>query len=294
MRLRTDWLSRVLNVPYVPILGPAHPDQFTAEMFTDVFADILAASRAGTALPFDKDRRWSPHKTDTVLVDEIVHRPDYTIIPTLSQRGSGTVKTFYYGSAPDLDGLRAATRRCCAAYGAGSGRVVWFDTTEAADVHRTRMLLKEFAHDGPDASPDEPVITELDDCAPEAIATFGTFAHAMSDYGFGFLRQRLCAGQVVGPVLVCQDEGTIVGAIGPLTIMLDRAGARMLLPQYFGVLPEQRGAGHGRALWQAAQRWGARHRADYQLLQARTGYASERLFLSEGLRSLGFTATVTA
>ena len=89
MRLRADWLSRVLTVPYVPILGPAHPDQFTAEMFTDVFADILTASRTGTALPFDKDRRWSPRKTDTVLVDEIVHRPDHTIIPTLSGAAVG-------------------------------------------------------------------------------------------------------------------------------------------------------------------------------------------------------------
>ncbi len=89
MRLRADWLSRVLTVPYVPILGPTHPDQFTAEMFTDVFADVLHASRAGTALSFDKDRRWSPHKTDTVLIDEIVHRPDHTIIPTLSTAAVG-------------------------------------------------------------------------------------------------------------------------------------------------------------------------------------------------------------
>ena len=142
MRLRADWLNRVLAVPYVPILGPAHPDQFTAEMFTDVFADILTASRTGTALPFDKDRRWSPRKTDTVLVDEIVHRPDHTIIPTPSRRGSGTVKTFYDGHTPDLDNLRAATRRCCATYSAVNGRVVWFDTAETVDVECTRVLLK--------------------------------------------------------------------------------------------------------------------------------------------------------
>jgi GNAT superfamily N-acetyltransferase len=76
--------------------------------------------------------------------------------------------------------------------------------------------------------------------------------------------------------------------------MADRAGARMMLPQYFGVLPDHRGAGHGRALWRAAQRWGLRHHADYQLLQARVGAASERLFLSEGLRTLGLAATVAA
>jgi GNAT superfamily N-acetyltransferase len=295
MRLRADWLSRVLNVPYVPILGLAHPDQFTAEMFTDVFADILIASRTGTALPFDKDRRWSPRKTDAVLIDEIVHRPDHTIIPILSRRGGGTIKTFYYGDAPNLDHLRAATRHCCAIYGAANGRVVWFDTVEATDVDRTRVLLKEFTHGNkPDEPPGSPIVGELDDDEPETAATFSVFAHAMADHGFDYLRQRRDAGHRDGPVLVSQDNGVIVGAIGPLTIMPDRAGARMLLPQYFGVLPEYRGGGHGRALWRAAQRWGVRHHADYQLLQARVGAASERLFLAEGLRSLGFTATVAA
>jgi GNAT superfamily N-acetyltransferase len=204
------------------------------------------------------------------------------------------VKTFYYGHALDLDDLRAATRRCCEKYGATSGRVVWFHTAEAADMDRTRLLLKEFAHDDQSDDPTgRPVVGELDDCEPETAATFGAFAHAMADHGFDFLQQRRMDGHH-GPVLVSQDNGVIVGAIGPLAIMPDRAGARMLLPQYFGVLPGCRGGGHGRALWRAAQRWGVHHHADYQLLQARVGAASDNLFLSEGLRSLGFAATVAA
>jgi GNAT superfamily N-acetyltransferase len=263
-------------------------------MFTDVFADILTASRTGTTLPFDKDRRWSSRKTETVLVDEIVHRPDHTIIPTLSRRGSGTVKTFYYGHKPDVDALRAFTRRCCTAHGVVNGRVVWFDFDDAAGADCTRVLLKEFTHDEPDTPDDGRVVSELDACAPEVAATFASFAHAMDDHGFGFLHRRRVEGRPDGPVLVVHANGAIVGAIGPLTVMLDRAGSRMLLPQYFGVLPEQRGAGHGRALWRVAQQWGSRHGAAYQLLQARVGYASERLFLSEGLRSLGLAATATA
>jgi GNAT superfamily N-acetyltransferase len=295
MRLRADWLNRVLNVPYVPILGPAHPDQFTAEMFTDVFADILTASRTSTALPFDKDRRWSPRKTDTVLVNEVVHRSDYTIIPTLSRRGAGTIRTFYYGHGPNLDDLRAATQHCCTTYGAANGRVVWFNTAEAGDVDRTRVLLQKFTDEHhTEEPPGGPVVGELDDYEPETAAAFGAFAHAMADHGFDFLHQRRTAGYHDGPILVSQHNGVIVGAIGPLTIMPDRTGARMLLPQYFGVLPGHRGAGHGRALWRAVQRWGLRHHADYQLLQARVGAASEHLFLSEGLRSLGFAATVAA
>ncbi|GHE83406.1 hypothetical protein GCM10017786_13120 [Amycolatopsis deserti] len=90
--LRADWMRRVLTVPYIPVLGATHPDLCTTEMFVEVFAEVLTASRAGVALPLDKDRRWSPTKADIVLTDEIVHRPDHTIIPVLSQRGGGTVR----------------------------------------------------------------------------------------------------------------------------------------------------------------------------------------------------------
>lgn len=294
MGLRASWLSRVLNVPYMPILGPAHPDHFNAEMFIDVFGDICTASRTGIALPFDKDRRWSSRKSETVLVDEIVHRPDCTIIPTLSRRGRSTVKTFYYGHNLDIEHLRAATRRWCQSYGAAAGRVVSFDTAPTADEMRTHLLLKEFAHvDVPHPPTSAPVVRELDDCEPDIANTFTAFAHAMADHGFEFLQRRQEAS-TLGPILVTHDNGTITGAIGPLTIMPDRTGARMLLPQYFGVLPRSRAGGHGRALWAAAVRWGTRHRANYQLLQARVGGPSEYLFLSEGLRSLGYTSTVAA
>lgn len=209
MRLRIDWLARVLTVPYLPILGPIHPDQLTAEMFTHVFADIL--------------------------------------------------------------------------------------TAEPSNRAATRLLLKEFAPgDEANGACGDSVVCMLDDCPPDIASTFDTFTQAMADHGFAFLNQRRQAGQVDGPILVAQHNGAIVGAIGPLTIMPGRFGAHRLLPQYFGVLPNHRGTGHGRALWRAAQRWATRHRADYQLLQTTVGGASGRLFLAEGLRTLGFAATTAA
>lgn len=293
MRLRADWISRVLTVPYVPVLGPAHPDQLTPEMFIDVFTEVLAASRAGTALPFDKDRRWSPDKADRVLVDEVTHRPDHTIIPVLTPRCAGTVKTFYYGPSPDLDALRTTTRRCCTTYRAARGRVICFNTNPPTATDRTRVLLKEFGQ-AATAAPAGPVVTELDNCDADLAATFPAFAQSMAEHGFDFLSKRRAAGHVDGPILVTHTDGRVVGAIGPLTIMHDRYDRRMLLPQYFGVLPEQRGNGHGRALWRAVERWSIRHHADYQLLQTRAGGPSDRLFLAEGLRPLGYTATVSA
>jgi hypothetical protein len=40
--------------------------------------------------------------------------------------------------------------------------------------------------------------------------------------------------------------------------------------------------------------WAQQHRAAYQLLQTETGQASDRLFVSEGLTSLGFACSVSA
>src|SRR5947199_9821474 len=99
MRFRPSWLRRVLQVPVVPTLGPVHPDTLGPE----IFHDVLAAAVTGTVLPFDKERRWSTVKSETVLVDEIIHRPDLTIVPTLSRRGTGMIKTHVYTTAtPDV------------------------------------------------------------------------------------------------------------------------------------------------------------------------------------------------
>jgi GNAT superfamily N-acetyltransferase len=74
--------------------------------------------------------------------------------------------------------------------------------------------------------------------------------------------------------------------------MTDRQGAKVMLPQYFGVLPANRGRGHGRSLWRYAAAWGESHQAAYQLLQTAAGGPSDRLFCSEGLATLGFATAV--
>jgi GNAT superfamily N-acetyltransferase len=285
MRFRADWLREVLTVPYVPILGPVHPDVMDPAMFDEV----IAASRTGAVLPFDKDSRWTSTKPDTVLVDEIVHRPDHTIVPVLSRRGAGVVKTYFYGTAADHQALREFTRRCCTAHGAAAGRIIWFDTDPRSAS--TRVLLKDLGAD-PVPVHRNPAVRELGSLQPAQAATFTDFATALAEHGFGFLHRRREAGQVNGPILVAVHDARVVGAIGPLNTLADRHGTTMLLPQYFGVLPDQHGRGHGRALWRAAAAWGARHGAAYQLLQTAVGQASENLFLSEGLGSLGFACTV--
>jgi GNAT superfamily N-acetyltransferase len=112
----------------------------------------------------------------------------------------------------------------------------------------------------------------------------------MAADGFAFLDTRMRETET-GPVLVCQRDGQVAGAIGPMDIMPDSRGTARLLPQYFGVLPEYRGHGLGRSLWRAAMRWGQEHQAAYQNLQTEVGGASDHLCQSEGLTDLGLVCT---
>ena len=122
-------------------------------------------------------------------------------------------------------------------------------------------------------------------------ATFPAFAQQVSQEGFAFLHQRIKAGHDDGPILVTVEDGRVVGALGPLAILPDRNGVRVQPPQYFAVHPDYRGRGHGRALWRASMAWGHVNGAEYKVLQAASGSPAERLYLSEGLQTLGFIFT---
>jgi len=291
MRMRWDSFASVATVPYVPTLGAVHPRALTAQLLDDV----LDTSGTGAFLPHDKDQRWATSKDEMILIEDIVHTPRQTVIPTLNRRGHGVVKVHYYGTAaPDLQALTEAAGKLSAECGTETARVLWFhppgDPPARAEPGGVRVLLKTFD------APEPPIPAVRDLCeAPEAVrATFPAFAEALASDGFAFLHQQMQAGNVHGPVLVAVDDGRVVGAIGPMQTMPDPTGASRLLPQYFGVLPEARGRGHGRTLWRAAMHWGAVNGAGYQLLQTEIGGASERLCLAEGLHTLGFVFSRSA
>ncbi|WP_409496741.1 GNAT family N-acetyltransferase [Amycolatopsis sp. cmx-11-12] len=154
----------------------------------------------------------------------------------------------------------------------------------AAQASRTRLLLKVFGTPPIDQVPvPDTVVTELGATTLAARDTFTGFAEQLTEAGFGFLRRRWNDG----PILVAVEGQRV---IGPLATMTDRQGAKVMLPQYFGVLPAHRGRGPGRGLWRHAAAWGEHHQTAYQLLQT----ASDRLFCSEGLATLGFATAVPA
>lgn len=287
MRFRWDWLRPVVTAPYVPTIGPVHPSVLTG----DLFADILRASGSRRFLPYDKDLRWSDTKDECVLVGDIAHRPGETLIPTLLERGTGTIKVYTYGVEPG-NWVTAAdlAQKLAATYGARKARVVRFLGPEYAArfAQGTRIQLRDFS--AGQCFLAGSAITAFSDLSTSVRRSFGTFAETMAEDGFGFLHAHMQAG-AVGPVFVAEVDDRVAGVIGPMEIRPDAIGQPQLMPQYFGVLPDYRGRGLGRALWRAAMKWGQDHGAAYQLLQTEVGGASDALCQAEGLKSLGFVVT---
>lgn len=273
-----------MPVPYVPTLGPV----LQGDPLPDLFEAVVDIAGTGRFLPYDKDRRWSAVKAERVLVDAVEHDRCQTLVPTLTERGTGVVKVHVFGAEPDsLTAGANLARKLAAVHGAGKARVVWFLGPEQPEVYArgvgTRVQLKDFTH-GPGDAPG--VLVHQDKQLNES-AGFAEFAERMAADGFTFLYQQMQAG-TVGPVLTVLHHGRVAGAIGPMETMADATGSARLLPQYFAVLPQYRGHGYGRALWRAAMHWGHQHSAAYQLLQTEVDGASDRLCQAEGLTSLGF------
>lgn len=288
MFFRWEWLRPVLTAPLVPTLGPVHPHALTVDLFEDI---RTAAATDRYFLHYDKDRRWSSEKDETLIAAVIVHRPGHTLMPTLTRRGRGAVKVFAYGHGDAIVGQAAdLAGKLAAEHGVATARVVQPLGPEAHPFRGVRIQLQDFtARSCPD--PGGPV-RPFTDWPATVQATFAPYAEAMAADGLAFLHTQMQAGQC-GPVLTAVLEDRVVGAIGPMEIRTDAIGYRQLLPQYFAVLPEARGHGLGRRLWRAAMHWGQAHGAAYQLLQTEVGGASDRLCQAEGLASLGFVVTET-
>jgi GNAT superfamily N-acetyltransferase len=278
--IQWDWLQPLITAPYLPALGPVHPEAVTADLFTD----LIETAGTGRFLPYDKDHRWADRKNEQVFAEAIIQEPGLVVIPALRSGSVSRVRVHVYSRQPyaALDHAAELGRRLCQQQDAMNGRLTWFlppgsDPDPAAAC--TRIQLRTFSHTQPEVPAG---IVPLDEVSAAVRETFSVFARKLAKDGFAFLDTRIGNGGT-GPVLTCQRDNAIVGAIGPMEIMPDSRGVAQLLPQYFGVLPAYRGHGIGRLLWRAAMHWGQRHQAAYQLLQTQVGGASDRLCQSEGL-----------
>ncbi|ASY33536.1 MULTISPECIES: GNAT family N-acetyltransferase [unclassified Streptomyces] len=287
MVFRWDWLRPVLTAPVVPTLGPVHPHALSVDLFE---ATLLVASDR-RFLPYDKDRRWGGEKQEVVLADDLVHHPDYTLIPTLLTRGRGAVKVFAYGHRSDVpDQAAELAAKLAAVHEAAAARIVRPLAPDTSHPRGVRIQFQDFTarHCPPSAGP----VRRLEDWPAPVRSSFTTFAQTMAADGFAFLDRQLKSKEC-GPVLVAVLEDRVVGALGPMEIGSDPTGMAQLMPQYFAVHPDARGRGLGRHLWRAAMHWGQTRGAAYQILQTEVGGASEHLCRTEGLATLGFVEAST-
>jgi hypothetical protein len=124
MAIRWDWLQPLVTVPYVPSLGPVHPEAVTPGLL----ADVTEIAGTGRFLPYDKDLRWGGRKDESVLAGAVVQEPGLVLVPVLSTRRASCVKVCVYSRDPREALSQAAElgRRLCARHDAGKGRLVWF------------------------------------------------------------------------------------------------------------------------------------------------------------------------
>lgn len=284
--LRAQWLRDAVTVPHVPTLGPVHPDAGTADLFTAVHR-----IEPGQFLPFDKDRRWATHKDETVLVGHTRHTPRRTTVATLARRQSRLTVYHYASTRPDLPAAQEQAAALARRYGATAARVVWFQhSPPPSAIGCVRALVAPTGIAG--AVPDRPILA-LGDCSPPVRDSFAEFCRHIGE-GMAHLGRRWAARQITVPIFVAIDGNEVVGAIGPMQTLPGPTETWQLLPQYFAVLPTHRQSGHGRALWRAAQHWGRRAGAAYQLLQTTPDSPAEALYRSEGARPIGLVCTVPA
>ncbi|MFE3269944.1 hypothetical protein [Streptomyces sp. NPDC059215] len=203
MRFRWDWLEPVMPVPYVSTLGPVHP----GTPILDLFAAVVEAAGTDRFLPHDKDRRWSDRKTEQVLVDAIHHDRRRTLVPTLQDRGTRTVRVHAYTSDPEsLAAASCLARQLARVHGAVRARVVSFlapGQSEALARGGIRVQLKDFTA-GPGPAPGLPV-QESHRLPPGA--GFGNFADAMAADGFAFLYERMRVGKTGPSSPWCTRDG---------------------------------------------------------------------------------------
>lgn len=264
-------------VPYLPTLGPVHPDM----MIAGVMKDILRVASSNDFLPYDKEARWSKDKLEQVLPDLIAQSPTGTIIPTLSQRGATSLKLHVYGnpSAAVIGSTLAAAR----SFHPLPARIITFsnDRPRTSDDTLTIFLATPV--------PFEPSnVTMLDTIPTASGSTLNDLASDPDNAGFAFLAGELDAGKIKGPVLVTADGGRVTGAIGPLQTLPDANGTPYLLPPYFGVAESARGQGNGRRLWQAAMDWAYRNGSAYHVFQAGTGSPAEAFYRRMSVATIGY------
>jgi hypothetical protein len=194
MAISWEWLQPLITTPYVPALGPAHPQAVTPGRF----------------LPHDKDRRWADRKDEQVLPESIIQGPSLVMIPTLRTGRASCIRVYIYSRQPQsaLNQAAALGRRLCEQHDAAKGRLSWFlppgsDPDPVAACTRTQM--RTFSSTQPDTGSEAPAgVVPLNE-VPGAVR--GTFSATTRSSGRS-ARWRSCPTAAAPPSCCRSTSGS--------------------------------------------------------------------------------------
>jgi len=274
-------LKNHITVPYLPILGPVHPESITTKLITDLFC----VGPTGNLLPYDKDCRWYSHKAEKLLLEHALHLKNGLILPTYNS-ATRRIKLYCYGDVKKSDVTFLSKK--IQLQGTHIS-VITYNQPIFADSSSVAVFLKNLKQsDMQDKCENIEILKQTN--AKDLMA----LAVNPENEGFLFLSKRYGDGKL-GPIFVSRRNGVLAGAIGPIDITKDSLGKNCCLPPYIGVVKQQRCKGVATKLWMSAMNYAAQKGAEYLILQAETDEPSEFFYSKLGLKNLGrvFTGVIS-
>lgn len=252
-------LLGLITTPYLPTLGPVHPDCIG----TPLLEDIESVRGSHQPLPYDKDIRWSAVKQEVLIGWYASDGCAYA----LTKKGQNN-HAYLYGTA---------TRQLLNELRAKAARIVHF--TPGLGGAQLTIFVQEFASSHQhEADPHIRPLSALNDAQRASIAKL--YAEP-ANAGF----KVIDTSDALEPFLMYVVGDEVLGGIGPFTVLPDKNGTPMLLPHYFGVHSDHRKQGIGTTLWRAHAAFAAQLGVQYMLFQSEPHNAA--FYAGLGMRPLG-------
>lgn len=261
-------ISRFVNTPYLPVLGPVHPNEVRDELLLTLF------NAGGVLLPYDKATRWGSIPTETITGYETTD----TMLCIATETAGKHKRQYIYTDSKGLPGS------------GGYSETITFSQASRAlrkGEHGSVIFLDDFSRRIEKGQLDD-AICLLSDLSSEQQDNFANYLGGdPAVYGLEVAVQKEKENPGGFPILVYVKSDAILGVLGPLNVLEDSVGVKRLLPCYFIVSPEHRKQGIGTHLWYAMRTWAITAGANYTILQAELGGDAERFYGSNGLQKLG-------
>lgn len=273
-------------VVFLPIIGPVYaPDK----AFKKILLELLGNAESDKFLSYDKNKRWYKKKPEKILVNHIHVNGNKAIIPTSDKN---FINIFHQSLKPaggsDIQETREMATRIAKKNDVGNLFIHFNHAPKSQDNFRCfKIFLKKISSEDIIKKNFDNIklFDELDISIKKSFARLGEEPEME---GFGALWNNYLSKKLLQLPIICAiDNGSIIGAIGPIEIMEDCWGSKFLAPPYFGVVSSHRRQGIGHKLWNSALDMAARLGAKYTLVQNQPGSPAANFYLGEGLVDSG-------